>query len=82
MNKRYVYAIKIYLKNGYQPMADLAFGEGGRPTGETVTIPWDVEDERNKYYYNSYTLVWDTRTTVLNMSFEDYVHWKSILINS
>lgn len=60
--KRYVYAVRIFEQDGYQPMAELAFGDGGRPTGETIFIHWDDISEREKYYINSYTLVWDERT--------------------
>ena len=69
-NKRFVYAIRIFDKD-YQPMAELAFGEGGRPTGETLFIHWDDISEREKYCINSYTLVWDERTQ--GKSFDEYI---------
>lgn len=30
MEKRYVYAVRIFLKDGYLNMAELALGDGGR----------------------------------------------------
>lgn len=71
-NKRFVYAMRIWLKDGYKPMADLAFGEGGRLTGEVQTIHFDDITERGKYVINSYTVVWDERTKPF-CSFEDCV---------
>ena len=71
-NKRFVYAMRIWLKNGYKPMTDLAFGDGGRPTGEVQTIHFDNVVEREKYVINAYTIVWDERTKPF-YSFEDYM---------
>ena len=71
-NKRFVYAMRIWLKDGYKPMADLAFGDGGRTTGEIQRIPYDNITEREKYIINSYTIIWDERTKSFG-SFEDYV---------
>ena len=73
MYKRYVYAVRIWLKDGYKPMADLAFGDGGRPTGEIVAIEWDVITEREKYVINAYTFIWDERETVKTRSFSEYI---------
>ena len=73
-NKRFVYAIRIFNKDGYKPMAELAFGEGGKPTGETVIIPWDDIAERSKYVINAYTCVWDERYIPTNMTFNEYVN--------
>ena len=70
MEKRYVYAIRIYLENGYKPMAEIAFGNGGRPNGETKIIPWDEPEARNEYVINAYTFVWDER---INKSFNEYI---------
>lgn len=70
---RYVYAMRIFLQDGYRPMAELAFGDGGRPNGETITIPYDNVDERNKYVINSYTFVWDEREAVKTQTFEEYI---------
>lgn len=71
---RYVYAIHIFLKDGYKPMATLAFGDGGRPTGETVTIEWDNLTQRRQYYWNAYTLVYDDRTKAVSIdSFDKYI---------
>lgn len=69
-NRRTVYAMRIFNMNGYQPMAELAFGDGGKPTGETITIHYDDINERNKYYISAYTLVWDERVAI---SFNKYV---------
>lgn len=71
-NKRFVYAVRIFNKD-YQPMAELAFGEGGRPTGETTTIKWDNIDERNKYVINAYTFIYDERELVKEKSFYEYI---------
>ena len=53
-----VVAIRIYLKDYHQPMAELAFAFGG-----TETIPWDVPSEREKFApgINGYTLIYDER---------------------
>lgn len=71
-NKRLVYAMRIWLKDGYKPMADLAFGDGGRPTGEVQTIHFDNVVEREKYVINAYTIVWDERTKPF-CTFGDYI---------
>ena len=71
-SRRFVYAMRIWLKDGYKPMADLAFGEGGRLTGEFQTIHFDNVTEREEYVINSYTIVWDERTKPF-CSFEDYI---------
>lgn len=70
-NKPYVYAIRIFYENGYRPMAELAFGEGGRPTGETKIIYWADITEREQYYINAYTFIWDER---LPYTFQEYIH--------
>lgn len=73
-NKRFVYGVRIWLKDGHQPMADLAFGEGGRPNGEVITIDWDDVLEREKYIINAYTFIWDERVRqYANTQFRDYV---------
>ena len=71
--KPFVYAVRIFLENGYKPMAELAFGEGGNPTGETKIIPWDDIKERDKYIINAYTFVWDERGVVKTRSFDEYI---------
>lgn len=73
-NRRYVYGIRIYLKDGYRPMADLAFGDGGRTNGEIVTIEWDRPDEREKYYIDSYTFIWDDRAPVQRWTFQEFAN--------
>ena len=70
-NKPYVYGMRIYL-DGVTPMAELALGDGGRPTGETEIIKFNSIDEREKYVINSYTFIWDERTN--DMSFEKFIH--------
>lgn len=72
-NKRYVYAVRLFLKDGYQPMAELAFGEGGRPNGETEIIEWDVPTERERYCINAYTFIWDEREVVKNCTFNEFI---------
>ena len=74
MERRFVYAVKIYEENGYKPMAELAFGDGGRPTGETIIIHWDDINERNKYVINAYTFIWDTRFIPTHKTFEDFIN--------
>ena len=73
-NRPYIYAVRIYLKDGYQPMAELAFGDGGRPTGKTTVIRWDNIPEREQYLINSYTLIWDEREIVARNTFQQYIH--------
>ena len=67
-----IIAIRIYLQNGYQPMAELAFAFGGK-----VTIRWDDVIMRNKYApgINAYTLMFDERTRFTK--FEDHVKTKT-----
>ena len=74
-SRRYIYGIRIFLDNFRTPMAELAFGDGGRPTGETVTIHWDVPAEKEPYVMNAYTLIWDERLSEVahGESFQEYV---------
>lgn len=74
--RRYVYGIRIFLKDGYLHMAELAFGDGGRPNGETAVIRWDIPAEREKYYINAYTLIWDERPAAAIRTFNEYVNNK------
>lgn len=62
-----VTAIHIYLENGYQPMAELAFAFGG-----TQIIHWDDITEREFYAegINAYTIMFDDRA---KLPFENYV---------
>lgn len=62
-----VVAIRIWLENGYQPMAELAFAFGG-----TRTIHWDDVSERENYIsgINAYTLMYDER---LKRDFRDWI---------
>ncbi len=76
MEKRYVYAVRIFLKDGYKHMAELALGDGGRPNGETVTIRWDILDERDNYIINAYTLMFDERFHDVYPTFDSYIHWR------
>ena len=48
-------------KTAGEPMADLALGQGGRPTGEVVTVHWDNLYELEKYYISAYTFIYDVR---------------------
>ena len=73
-NRPYVYAVRIFLENGYQPMAELAFGDGGRPNGQTKVIRWDSITERERYLINSYTLIWDEREIVARNTFQQYIN--------
>lgn len=63
-------SIRIYLKDGYQPMAELAFAFGG-----TFTFEWDRCDFREMFMsgINAYTLMYDTRC---NRPFTDWVKSK------
>ena len=72
--KPFAYAVRIFLEGGYKPMAEIALGEGGRPTGETKIIPWDNVYERDKYVINAYTFVWDEREVVRTKSFKEYIN--------
>lgn len=77
--KRYVYGVRIFLENGHKPMAELALGDGGRPDGSTVIVPWDSPEEiEEKYVINAYTFIWDERDIVQHSAFDDYVYcsWK------
>lgn len=77
--KRYVYGVRIFLENGHKPMAELALGDGGRPDGSTVIVPWDSPEEIDeKYVINAYTFIWDEREIVQHSAFDDYVYcsWK------
>lgn len=73
-NRRYVYGVRIFYENGYIPMAELAFGDGGRPTGETKIIEWSRQSEREKYYFNAYTFYWDERFVPKEKTFEEFVN--------
>ena len=57
--KQLALAVLIYTEHG-KPMADIAVGDGGRPK-EVITIPWDFEEERNRFHFNAYTLFCDKR---------------------
>lgn len=74
MNKKYVYGVRIFLRDGYQPMAELMFGDGGRPNGETEIIEWDREDERKRFVINAYTYIWDERPVVKDYTFNQYIN--------
>lgn len=78
LHKRYVYAVRIYIDPtiGYKVMADLAFGDGGRPNGEITTIEWDVISEREKYVINAYTFIWDEREVPNSKTFEEFINNK------
>lgn len=76
---RYVYGIRLFLKDGHIPMAELALGEGGRPTGETEIIEWCDMNARSKYHIDSYTYVWDEREWPANYTFNQYVHEQDII---
>ena len=73
-SKPFVYAVRLFLEDGYKPMAELAFGDGGFPNGNTVVIELANVTEREKYCINAYTFVWDERPVVLRQSFSEYVH--------
>lgn len=75
-NRRYVYGIRIFLANDHTPMAELAFGNGGRITGETEVIRWDSMSERERFFINSYTFIWDEREIVREKSFTEYIQNK------
>ena len=70
MNKLYVSAMRIYLKDEHKPMADLVLLENGKFV-RLETIEYDRVSEREKYYINAYTLIWDER--VMSRTFEDYL---------
>lgn len=74
---RYVYGVRIFLDNERIPMAELAFGDGGRPNGETKIIHWDRPDERDRYVINAYTFIWDERVKDIayGMTFEEFKNY-------
>ena len=74
---RYVYGVRIFLGEMGQPMAELAFGDGGKPNGETKIIHWTHPDERDRYVINGYTFIWDERTKDIAYggSFEEYKNY-------
>ena len=74
--KPYIYAVRLFEGEYCKQMAELAFGDGGRPNGKTVTIEWTNITEREKYCINGYTHVWDERPCVRMQSFSDYVNWE------
>ncbi len=57
-NKPYAIAVRIYESNG-TTMADIKISpcDGLR----TETITWTKQDERERFYYNGYTLFYDER---------------------
>lgn len=57
-NKPYAIAIRIYESNG-ATMADIKTSpcDGLR----TETITWTKPNERERFYYNGYTLIYDER---------------------
>ena len=57
--KQLALAVLIYTEH-CKPMAAIAIGTGGRPT-EVITIPWDLEEERNRFRFNAYTWFCDKR---------------------
>lgn len=71
-SKRYVYGVRLWLKDGHQPMADLALGDGGRPSGEIVTIEWTDVNARENYLINGYTFIWDERLPA-ERTFEEFL---------
>lgn len=62
-----VVAARIYLQDGYKPMAELAFAFGG-----TFTFEWDRCDIRDMFMsgITAYTLMYDTRC---NRPFTDWI---------
>ena len=72
-NKPYVFAMRIYLKDGHKPIADLAIMENGKVIGVN-SIEYDDIAAREKYYINAYTLIWDERVMEdINCTFSGYV---------
>lgn len=70
-NRLYVSAMRIYLEDEHQPMADLAIMKDGDIIG-IKTIRYDSIEEREAYYINAYTLIWDERISEIGQSFETY----------
>lgn len=60
MNKEkpYVIAVRIYCKNNIV-MADIKTSPADNSTLETII--WTQRNEREKFYYNGYTLFYDER---------------------
>lgn len=73
MERPYVFAMRIYLKDGHKPMADLAILKEGQITGVN-TIEYDDIVAREAYYINAYTLIWDERVMKdIDCTFSEYV---------
>ena len=72
-NRPYVFAMRIYLKDGHQPMADLAILKECQVIGVN-TIEYDDIAAREEYYINAYTLIWDERVIEdIDCTFSEYV---------
>lgn len=76
--KPYVYGVRIFLKDGHIPMAELALGDGGRPNGKTEIIQWSHINERERFIINAYTFFWDERPVTAEYSFSDYVNFGKV----
>lgn len=57
-NKPYAIAVRIYESNG-TTMADIKFSPCDSLKQETII--WTKPDERERFYYNGYTLFYDER---------------------
>ena len=74
MNKPYVFAMRIYFENEHEPMADLAIMHDGKVVG-VDKIHYDCPKERDAYFINAYTLIWDERVIEdINSTFSEYVN--------
>ena len=74
MNKPYVFAMRIYLSDGYRLMADLAILKDGECIA-VDTINYDQIEKRDAYYFNAYTLIWDERVIKdMDSTFSEYVN--------
>ena len=72
-NKPYVFAMRIYLKDGHKPMANLAILKEGHVIGVDI-IEYDDIAAREAYYINAYTLIWDERVIEdIDCTFSEYV---------
>ena len=58
-NKPYAIAVKIYECSNGEVKADIKTSQCDGFRVETIT--WTKQDERERFYYNGYTLIYDER---------------------
>lgn len=63
-NKPLALSVRIYEGKNRMPMAEVK-----TTSGSSVTIDWTNIDERNRFYYNGYTLFLDERVVLIKQKF-------------